>query len=225
VSEFAQFALVTFTSVLFLVDPVAVLPAFLAITEGETPDERRVTARRACIYATAILVAFAAGGSAIFRLFGITLNAFRIAGGLILWLVAIDMLRGQRTTQEGHPEIAEGQGKEDVAITPLAMPMLAGPGAISTVMVLAGQARSPARAVVVYAAILLTMLISWALLRMSDRLFARLGQTGIRVVTRLMGLLLAALAVQFIISGVSGAMQTEGIIVRPPAQPATPPRG
>ena len=216
-SEFAQFALVTFTSILFLVDPVAVLPAFLAITEGETPDERRVTARRACVYATVILLAFAAGGAAIFKAFGVTLHAFRIAGGLILWLVAMDMLRGQRTTQEGSPdvgspEIAEGRGKEDVAITPLAVPMIAGPGAISTVMVLAGQARSPARAAVVYAAILLTMLITWVSLRVGDRLFARLGQTGVRVVTRLMGLLLAAVAVQFIISGVSGAMTEEGLI-------------
>lgn len=221
-NDFAQFALVSFTSVLFLVDPIAVLPAFLAITEDETPDERRVTARRACVYATAILVAFAAGGAAIFKMFGVTLNAFRIAGGLILWLVAIDMLRGERTTQEGKPEIAEGQGKDDVAITPLAMPMLAGPGAISTVMVLAGQARSPARSVVVYAAIFVTMLITWVLLRISDRLFARLGQTGVRVVTRLMGLLLAAVAVQFIISGVSGAMDAEGIIARPPAGAAAP---
>ncbi len=128
----------------------------------------------------------------------------------------MDMLRGQRTTQEGSPEIAEGQGKDDVAITPLAMPMLAGPGAISTVMVLAGQARSPARATVVYASILLTMLITWGLLRTSERLFARLGQTGVRVVTRLMGLLLAAVAVQFIISGVSGAITAEGLIRRPP---------
>ena len=213
--EFAQFALVTFTSLLFLVDPIAVLPAFLAVTENETPDERRVTARRACVYATVILVAFAAGGTAIFKAFGVTLHAFRIAGGLILWLVAMDMLRGQRTTQEGSPEIAEGRGKEDVAITPLAVPMIAGPGAISTVMVLAGQARSVPRLAVVYGAILLTMLITWASLRVGDRLFARLGETGIRVVMRLMGLLLAAVAVQFIISGVSGAITAEGLIQRP----------
>ena len=90
--------------------------------------------------------------------------------------------------------------------------MIAGPGAISTVMVLAAQARSPARSTVVYAAILLTMLITWVSLRVGDRLFARLGETGIRVVMRLMGLLLAAVAVQFIISGVSGAMTEEGLI-------------
>ena len=217
-SELAQFALVTFTSLLFLVDPIAVLPTFLAITEGDPPERRRTTARRACAAATLILLAFAAGGAAIFKAFGITLHAFRIAGGLILWLVAMDMLRARRTTQEGTPEIAEGQGKEDVAITPLAVPMLAGPGAISTVIVLAAQARTPAHSVLVYAAILLTMLVSWAVLRIGERLFARLGEIGTRVVTRLMGLLLAAVAVQFIISGVTGALTAEGLIRLAPGE-------
>jgi multiple antibiotic resistance protein len=95
----------------------------------------------------------------IFRLFGITLPAFRIAGGLILWLVAMDMLRGRRTTQEGAEEIVEGTEKEDVAITPLAMPMLAGPGAISTVMVLSTQAAGASQRIVVYMSIVLTAAI------------------------------------------------------------------
>jgi multiple antibiotic resistance protein len=144
--DFAQFALVTFTSILFLVDPIAVVPTFLAITQGETVDQRRATARRACLAATILLIVFAVAGNLIFRAFGITLPAFRIAGGAILWLVAMDMLRGERRTQESAAEIDEGRLKEDVAFTPLAMPMLAGPGAISTVMVLAAQARTPARA-------------------------------------------------------------------------------
>src|SRR5882762_8754954 len=99
-----QFALVTFTSVLFIVDPIAVIPTYLVITQGESTAERAVTARRACIAAAVILVAFALGGTLIFQLFGITLEAFRIAGGLILWVVAMDMLHGQRLTQESSPE-------------------------------------------------------------------------------------------------------------------------
>jgi multiple antibiotic resistance protein len=206
VSELLQFALVTFTSVLFIVDPIAVIPTYLVITQDETPAHRRLTARRACIAAALILVAFTLGGRWIFQLLGITLPAFRIAGGLILWLVAMDMLRGERTTQESAPEISEGRVKEDVAITPLAMPMLAGPGAISTIMVLAGQAQTPARLVVVYVSILATMLIAWLTLRAAERLSVRLGQTGIRVMTRLMGLLLAAIAVQFVVTGVRDAL-------------------
>jgi multiple antibiotic resistance protein len=204
--DFAQFALVTFTSILFLVDPIAVVPTFLAITQGESVEQRRATARRACLAAAILLIVFAAAGNLIFRAFGITLPAFRIAGGAILWLVAMDMLRGERTTQESEAEIDEGRLKEDVAFTPLAMPMLAGPGAISTVMVLSGQARTPARASVIYVSIVLTLLISWIMLRIGDRVMSRFGQTGIRVTMRIMGLMLAAVAVQFIITGVREAL-------------------
>ena len=203
---YLQFALVTFTSVLFIVDPIAVVPTYLVITQGQTPAQRRVTARRACIAAMILLVTFAAIGRAIFELFGITMPAFRIAGGLILWLVAMDMLHGSRSTQEGTAEISEATAKEDVAVTPLAMPMLAGPGAISTVMVLSGQARTTPQKVVVYGSILLALFIACVTLRAAERLVLRMGQTGIRVMTRLMGLLLAAIAVQFVITGVREAL-------------------
>jgi multiple antibiotic resistance protein len=182
------------------------VPTYLVITQGQTQAQRRVTAARACIAAVLLLVTFAAVGRAIFELFGITLPAFRIAGGLILWLVAMDMLHGNRSTQEGTAETTEATVKEDVAITPLAMPMLAGPGAISTVMVLSGQARTMPQNVVVYGSILLALFIAWATLRAAEQLVLRMGQTGIRVMTRLMGLLLAAIAVQFVITGVREAL-------------------
>ena len=207
-NDFAQFALVTFTSILFLVDPIAVVPTFLAITQGESVERRRATARRACIAAGILLIVFAAAGGLIFRAFGITLPAFRIAGGAILWLVAMDMLRGERRTQESETEIDEGIRKDDVALTPLAMPRLAGPGAISTVMVLSGQARTPERAAVIYASIVVTLVISWIMLRVSDRVMSRFGQTGIRVIMRIMGLMLAAVAVQFIVTGIREAFFT-----------------
>ena len=211
----AEFALVTFTSVLFIVDPIAVVPSYLVVTRGETAAQRAATARRACVAAALILIAFGIGGSLIFQLFGITLPAFRIAGGLILWLVAMDMLRAQRTTQESTPELVEGEIKEDTAITPLAMPMLAGPGAISTIMVLAAQARTMPRKAIVYASIVVTAFASWIVLRLAERLIERIGQTGIRVMTRIMGLLLAALAVQFVISGAQEAL---GLGLASPAQ-------
>jgi multiple antibiotic resistance protein len=206
--NYLQFVLVTFTSVLFIVDPIAVVPTYLVITRGQSAAQRRKTAVRACIAATVILVTFSVAGKLIFEMFGITLPAFRIAGGLILWLVAMDMLHGNRSTQEGSAEIAEGQAKDDVAVTPLAMPMLAGPGAISTVMVLSGEAHTTPQMVAVYASILLTAFVAWITLRVGERLVARMGQTGIRVMTRIMGLLLAAIAVQFVITGVREALFT-----------------
>jgi multiple antibiotic resistance protein len=204
--NFLQFARVTFTSVLFIVDPIAVVPTYLVITQGQSVAQRRTTASRACIAATVLLVTFAAAGRGIFDLFGITLPAFRIAGGLILWVVAMDMLHGTRSTQEGSAEITEGRAKDDVALTPLAMPMLAGPGAISTVMVLSGQAQTKLQTVAVYAAILLTSIVAWITLRIGEGLIMKMGHTGIRVMTRIMGLLLAAIAVQFVITGVNEAL-------------------
>src|ERR671914_588758 len=169
--ELGQFALVAFTSILFLVDPIAVIPAYLAFTRTDSTQHRRRTASLACTVAGIALLIFAAGGDLILRAFGITLPAFRIAGGLILWFVAMDMLRAERPTQEGPPELTEGEQKQDVELTPLVV----------------------------------TMVISWLTLRAADRLFTRIGQTGIRVATRLMGVLLAAIAVQFVLTGIRDA--------------------
>lgn len=205
--DLGRFALVTFTSVLFIVDPIAAIPTYLVITQEETRIERRRTARRACIAMTILLILFAATGTFLFRAFGITLAAFRTAGGLILWFVAMDMLRAERRTQEGREEVLEGQAKEDVALTPLAIPMLAGPGAISTVIVLSGQAHGPAQTLVVYGVIIATGILSFLALRLGEPLLTRLGRTGIRVVTRVMGLILAAVAVQFVFSGVKEAFR------------------
>ena len=204
--SYLQFALVTFTSLLFIVDPMAVIPTYLVITQGQSPDQRKRTALRSCIAAGLLMTVFGIAGTEIFHVFGITLPAFRIAGGLILWLVAMDMLRGERTTQESTEEIVEGQEKEDVALTPLAMPMLAGPGAISTVMVLAGQSHTIFGNVAVYGSVWLTAIICWLTLRAGDRLVSVMGQTGIRVMTRIMGLLLAAVATQFVITGAREAL-------------------
>ena len=201
-SDLARFALITFTSILFIVDPVAAVPIYLVITRDETPAGRRRTALRACLAMTVLLMVFAATGTAIFRAFGITLPAFRTAGGLILWFSAMEMLGGERPTREGRGELQEAQEKEDVALVPLAIPLLAGPGAISTIVVLAGQAHEPAHVVTLYAAIAVTGIVSYVTLRVGEPLLGRLGKTGIRVITRIMGLLLAAVAVQFVLTGV-----------------------
>lgn len=206
-SDLGRFALITFTSILFIVDPVAAVPAYLVITQDETPGGRRRTALRACVAMTVLLMVFAATGTLIFRAFGITLPAFRTAGGLILWFSAMEMLRGERPSREGRVEIQEAQEKEDVALVPLAIPLLAGPGAISTIVVLAGQAHEPPHVLTLYAAILVTGIVSYLTLRLGEPLLRRLGKTGIRVITRIMGLLLAAVAVQFVFTGVKEALR------------------
>ena len=195
--------LLVFTSILFIVDPFAVIPTFLAMTVRDSPAQRRVLARRGAWTCAITLMAFALGGSLIFKIFGITIGAFKIAGGVLIGLNALDMVQARRSQQRETPvETAEGIQKDDIGIMPLGVPMLAGPGAISTVMVLALGAKSTAATITVYVSIVLTALITYWVLSAASMVERRLGQTGMRILTRLMGLVLAAIAVQFIIDGI-----------------------
>jgi multiple antibiotic resistance protein len=192
-----------FTSILFIVDPFAVIPTFLAMTARDAPAQRRVLARRGAWTCAITLMAFALGGSMIFKIFGITIGAFKIAGGVLIGLNALDMVQARRSQQrETAVETAEGIEKDDIGIMPLGVPMLAGPGAISTVMVLALGAKSAAATITVYASIVLTAVITYLVLAAASMVERRLGQTGMRILTRLMGLVLCAIAVQFIVDGI-----------------------
>src|SRR4051794_36155899 len=200
-----DFALTALASILFVVDPLGALPAYLAMTEGDDSAKRRRTARRAALTATLILAAFAIGGNALLRLFGLTMPALQIAGGLILFLVALDMLRAQRRTQEDPGEVREGAEKPDVAITPMAVPMLAGPAALATVITLMGRAANTAEVVAVYGAVLVTGLASYLILRLAGPLHRALGRSGIHVFSRVLGLVLAGIAVQIVLDGLKAA--------------------
>ncbi len=195
--------LLIFTSVLFIVDPFAVIPTFLAMTVRDTPAQRRVLARRGAWTCAITLIALALGGSLIFKIFGITIGAFKVAGGVLIGLNALDMVQARRSQQRETPiETAEGIQKDDIGIMPLGVPMLAGPGAISTVMVLALGAKSLAATAAIYVSIVLTALVSFLVLAAASLVERRLGQTGMRILTRLMGLVLSAIAIQFIIDGI-----------------------
>ncbi len=200
--EFLQFSLVALSSIFFIVDPLAAIPSFLVMTEGDSPEKRRRMARQAAWTCFVVLSIFALAGSLIFKLFSITLPAFKIAGGLLLFLVAIDMLQARRSgTQEVTEERLEGTAKEEVGVTPLGIPMLAGPGAISTAMVLMGQSRDWLHAIPLFAAITITAFASYYVLKAADRVRRYLGEIGIRILMRLMGLVLTAIAVQFVLNG------------------------
>lgn len=202
-SEHTLELILIFTSILFIVDPFAVIPTFLAMTARDTPAQRRILARRGAWTCAITLTAFALGGSMIFRIFGITIGAFKIAGGVLMGLNALDMVQARRSQQrESAVETAEGIQKEDIGILPLGVPMLAGPGAISTVMVLALTAKSTPAHIAVYVSIVLTAVVSYLVLAAASIVERRLGQTGMRILTRLMGLVLCAIAVQFILDGI-----------------------
>lgn len=198
-----EFAVISLSLVFFIVDPLGNIPVFLAITEGRSAEERKRIAFRASVATFLILLLFAFVGEWILRLLRVTIGSFQIAGGILIFIIAISMLQAQRsrarsTPQEEH-ERPEG---EDVAIFPLAIPMMSGPAAITTVMVLINISSSITQRVLVILAITLTSLTGYIILRQSVRLLRVLRQTGINVLTRLMGLLLAVIAVQFVIDGI-----------------------
>lgn len=200
----ASFAALTFSAIFFVVDPFAAVPLFLAITKGDSEAKRRRAAFKATAVCTVTLLFFAATGGLLFRLFGITMGAFKIAGGILLFLLALDMMRAQPSRVRSSPEEeSEGLEKDDVAVIPLGIPMLAGPGAIATVTVVMSDAWASARrASIVVACILATGVITLFLLRGALRLERALKQTGLNILNRVMGLLLAAIAVQFVVNGI-----------------------
>jgi len=202
VAELLQFSLIAFTSIFVLVDPLAAIPTFLVMTSDSTHERRRHMAQRAAWTCFLVLTVFGIAGSLIFKLFGITLPAFKIAGGIILGLIGLDMLQARRSpTKETPGDTQESLEKEDVGIIPLGIPMLAGPGSISTVMVLVSQAPDWRHVAVILSATAFTSAISFVVLAAADRVRSFLGETGIRVLTRMMGLLLTAIAVQFVLNG------------------------
>jgi multiple antibiotic resistance protein len=201
-----RFSLLALSSIFFLVDPFAAIPSFLAITASADPPRRRRMARKGALTCFIVLTGFAVGGQLIFRMFGITLAAFEVAGGLILLLIGLDMLEARRSpTQETHGDTEEAAVKEDAGIVPLGIPMLAGPGAISSVMVLVGQVPSlwHWEMGAILGSITLTSLISYWVLAGAGRVRQVMGETGIRILVRIMGLLLVALAMQFFVNGLT----------------------
>jgi multiple antibiotic resistance protein len=211
--DFIVFSSMAFSTIFFVVDPIGLVPIFISMTQADPPEKRVSIAKRASIAAGLILLVFAIFGKIIFSAFGITLAAFRIAGGALLWFIAMDMVRARTTRVKTTPEEEqEGIEKEDVALIPLALPMLAGPGSISTVMVLMGQAKSWLYFIPVFISILITSVVTYFMLRGAQYLLKYLRQTGMKIIIRIMGMILAAIAVQFIINGIYDAIRMFSLV-------------
>jgi multiple antibiotic resistance protein len=208
--EDLKFAVVALSAVFFVIDPLATVPIFLTITSGDSIAQRRRTAVRAALAAWVMLCTFAIAGGVIFKAFGISLGAFKIAGGLMLLLMSIDMMRAQPArTKTSEEEQQESAARDDVALFPLAIPMLAGPGAIATVMVLMSQAAwDPIRTTSVFLAVTITCVAGWLLMRYAARVGEKIPKTLLRAFERIMGLLLAAVAVEFIAGGIRDIILT-----------------
>jgi multiple antibiotic resistance protein len=186
-----------------IVDPLAVVPAFLAMTPNDTPEQRIRTARLACCVTAGVMLAFSIAGQLIFKFMGITMPAFQIAASILLLIVALDMVRAQRSrVQETHEETRAGTEKTDIAVTPLAIPMLAGPGAISTTVLLQNEAKTIPQHIALYGCILAVSFVSYLVLRVAARGTRWLNPIMMSIAIRIMGLLLAAVAIQFMLNAI-----------------------
>ena len=196
-----EYALLAASSLFVIIDPLATVPAFLAMTPTDTPEQRIKMARLACCVSAGVLIVFALAGKYIFKFLGITMPAFQIAASIVLLLVALDMLRAQRSRlHETSEETAAGVEKTDIAIAPLAIPMLAGPGAISTAILLHNQATNISQRAALYVCILLVCLASYLILRWSAQGAKWLSPIAMNLTVRIMGLMLSAVAIQFMVN-------------------------
>ena len=193
------FLISAFVTVFVVIDPIGLTPMFIALTQGTDARHRRAVAYRACAIAFVLLTLFAFFGEAVLGFIGISMPAFRIAGGILLFITALDMLFERRTKR--REDKADEEEFPDPSVFPLAIPLIAGPGAIASMILLAGSARDAwdmAGVLGVMAAVLLLVLLLFLTAGMIER---ALGRVGINVVTRLLGMLLAALSVQFVLDG------------------------
>lgn len=196
-----------FPSIFAIVDPIAAVPFFLALTGHLDRSAQRRVAFRSSVTVTIVLSTFAATGTMVFRFFGITVPAFKVAGGVLLFLTALEMIQAKqpRTTRTTPEEAVEAESKSDVAIIPIGIPLLSGPGAIATVTVLAARAHGPGENGAIYLSIVVTALLTFVTFLFAYGLVRVLKQTGINIASRIMGLILAATAAQFVLDGVREA--------------------
>jgi multiple antibiotic resistance protein len=203
VNEYLNFASFAFAALFFIVDPIGNIPLFLAITPKNDFIERKQIVKKASIGSGLIMIFFLLTGNFILNLFHITLGAFKIAGGILIFIIALRMLfvfkPGQKTSPEEQREAKE---KDDVSFFPLAIPLLSGPGAITTVMLLRNSCRDLIHFAIILSIILAVSLLTYFILKESQYLMKLCGQTGINILVRLMGLLLSVIAVQFAIDGI-----------------------
>jgi multiple antibiotic resistance protein len=198
-----EYILLAASSLFVIVDPLAVVPAFLAMTPNDTAEQRIRTARLACCVAAGVMLLFSFAGQLVFKVMGITMPAFQIAASILLLIVALDMVRAQRSrVQETREETKAGTEKTDIAVTPLAIPMLAGPGAISTTILLQNEAKDIPQHVALYCCIVTVSLVSYLILRLSARSARWLNPIVMSIAIRIMGLLLAAVAIQFMLNAI-----------------------
>ena len=194
-----------FTTMFIIIDPPGLAPVFIALTQGMSAAQRRAIAIRACIVSAALMMLFLFLGETVLGFIGISMDAFRIAGGILLFLTALDMLFQKRQARrEESAATGQAEHEDDPSVFPLALPLIVGPGAITTIILLAGEAQGAAEFGAIAGVLMAVLVIVLLAFLAAPSIERALGKTGLNIVTRLLGMLLAALAIQFVLDGLRG---------------------
>ncbi len=205
-----EFVFSTFLTLLVVMDPIGLAPAFIALAGQRSQLERNFIARKAVLVAGSIILLFLLGGQALITYLGISLEAFRVAGGVLLFLIALDMVFARESSaKENEDEKKEALERQDISVFPLAIPLIAGPGTLASVMILSSAHRGQVLDLLAMVLVIAVVLgLCYLALRLSSQISRLIGRTGVNVVTRVLGVLLAALAVQYVSDGLLGLVKT-----------------
>ena len=207
-----EFFILCISSLFTVLDPLGNVPIFISMTQDYSQQERNIISLKAIFFSFIVLTLFALIGEFIFSFYNITIHSFRIAGGLLLFKISLDMVESKRSRTKTTPkEEKEAEEKEAIAFTPLAIPLIAGPGSIATIMILASESKNNNDNFAIFFALAIVLFITLFIFRVSDILSNRLGRSGLRIMKRLMGLILMVISIEFILKGVKDSILNWGI--------------
>ncbi len=208
-----EFFILCISSLFTVLDPLGNVPIFISMTQDYSQKERNLISLKAIFFSFIVLTLFALIGEFIFSFYNITIHSFRIAGGLLLFKISLDMVESKRSRTKTTPkEEKEAEEKEAIAFTPLAIPLIAGPGSIATIMILASESKNNNDNFAIFFALAIVLFITLLIFRISDILSNRLGRSGLRIMKRLMGLILMVISIEFILKGVKDSILSWGIL-------------
>ena len=204
-----EFFVLCFSSLFALINPIGIVPIFITITDDYNQNERNKIALKAIVFSFIVLVIFSLIGDLIFSFYGITIHAFRIAGGILLFKISLDMIESKRSRTRTTPlEVEEAEEKNEVAYTPLGVPLIAGPGSIASMMILSSESNTSTDKITLFLSLLIVLLITFIIFRLSKILSKYVGRSGLRIIQRVMGLILMVISIEFILKGIEEAIKS-----------------
>tara|TARA_B100000945_G_scaffold291549_1_gene266136 strand:+ start:234 stop:866 length:633 start_codon:yes stop_codon:yes gene_type:complete len=203
-----EFFILCFSSLFALINPIGIVPIYLSITQEYNKRERDKIAIKAILFSLLVLLLFALIGDFIFSFYNITIHGFRIAGGILLLKISFDMIESKRSRSRTTPsEELEAEEKNDIAYTPLSIPLIAGPGSIASIMILSSEAKNTIDKLTLFATLIIVLIITFFIFKVSKNLSKNFGKLGLRILQRIMGLILMVISIEFILKGIKNSIE------------------